>query len=123
MEDEVTAFRSVAYNETTLIPKERTGHAYMSLRENINITLAQGEIIDYNTKGIDSEDRNHLLGERKSAYDVEHMNPTLEKYIRADKSHFRPRYILTVLCPFLSILFIGLFRGNNTIDSILGVGV
>ncbi|CAI2361023.1 unnamed protein product [Moneuplotes crassus] len=95
----------------------------MSLRENINITLAQGEIIDYNTKGIDSEDRDHLLGERKSAYNVEHMNPTLEKYIRVEKSHFRPRYILTVICPFLSILFIGLFRGNNTIDSIVGVEV
>jgi len=122
-ENEVTAFHSVAYNDTTLIPKERNRQAYMSLRENINITLAQGEIIDYNTKGIDSEDRDHLLGERKSAYNVEHMNPTLEKYIRVEKSHFRPRYILTVICPFLSILFIGLFRGNNTIDSIVGVEV
>lgn len=116
-------YNSVAYEKASLLPKSSMTDVWRSVAQELNISLARGEAINHNTKDIDREDRTHLIGEKKSLYNLADMNPTLEKYLKWEKSHFRPRYILTVICPFLSIVIIGLLRGSRLFSSIAGVEV
>ena len=92
-----------------------------SVRLSSRQSLARGHQIDRNTEGIQDEDKEELLGERKSTYHPDELNATLKKHLKLEKTHFRPRTIVVVLVPFFSILLIGLFRGSKTMDSILGI--
>lgn len=92
-----------------------------SLRNHSKQSIARGDLIERYTEGIDDDDKEDLIGERKSVYHVYELNSTLQKHLDLEKSHFRLRTIVVVLIPFFSISLIALFRGSKSIDSIINI--
>uniref|UniRef100_A0A7S3NXP4 Sulfite exporter TauE/SafE family protein n=1 Tax=Euplotes crassus TaxID=5936 RepID=A0A7S3NXP4_EUPCR len=91
-----------------------------SVRENSRQSIARGERIENDTQGIENEDKELLIGERRSTYKLDELNSKLKMYLKLEKSHFRIRTILVVLLPFLTITIFALLRGTKTFDSIAG---
>lgn len=91
-----------------------------SVRENSRQSIARGDKIENDTEGIENEDKEQLMGERRSTYKLNDLNATLKMYLALEKTHFRLRTLFVVLLPFLTITIFSLLRGSKTFGSIAG---
>ena len=83
-------------------------------------SMAKGPEIWVDTEGVDEEDKEILVGERKSIYENDELrrNKILNGLVEAEKKHFRLRNLVVVSIPVLSILIVNLLRGSKNLKSI-----
>lgn len=103
---------SDVHNESDSQPEHR-----MTSRD----SMAKGAIVESEDSDIKDEDKEVLVGTRRSTYKPTEINNQLDKILKDEKTHFRPRNLIVVILPFCVILLVTLFRGTPDFKSLIKV--
>lgn len=92
-----------------------------SERVDSRMSGAIGPEVTADDKDVDDEDKEVLIGSRKSIYREGTMSKVLKDLIASEKSHFRIKSIFAVIIPFITILLITMLRGTRYFRSIIKI--
>lgn len=92
-----------------------------SQRESSRQSMAKGEVVDESDTDIKDEDRDALIGTRRSTYKPTEVNNVLQTILKNEKSQFRLRNIVVVVIPVIVVIMTTLLRGTTDFKSIADI--